>query len=158
MLVSLSHEKFDHSIRLINRIFSWLLPIGVDCSLYSTPHSSEHSRVESRCVCSVQSFCPGKIPLFQLLCCILYSVFCILLHHLLNTLHSGFESRCVEPSFRSVCQQPFISPVQCARCLLYHQCALFCENEQKLQSWQILMLMNNITALGVYLITNPAVS
>ena len=154
MLVSLSHEKFDHSIRLINRIFSWLLPIGVDCSLYSTPHSSEHSRVESRCLCTV--FLSWKDSTFST--SLLYSVFCILLHHLLNTLHSGFESRCVEPSFRSVCQQPFISPVQCARCLLYHQCALFCENEQKLQSWQILMLMNNITALGVYLITNPAVS
>ena len=154
MLVSLSHEKFDYSIRLINRIFSWLLPIGVDCSLYSTPHSSEHSRVESRCLCTV--FLSWKDSTFST--SLLYSVFCILLHHLLNTLHSGFESRCVEPSFRSVCQQPFISPVQCARCLLYHQYALFCENEQKLQSWQILMLMNNITALGVYLITNPAVS
>ena len=74
MLVSLSHEKFDHSIRLINRIFSWLLPIGVDCSLYSTPHSSEHSRVESRCLCTV--FLSWKDSTFST--SLLYSVFCIL--------------------------------------------------------------------------------
>ena len=136
MLVSLSHENFDHSIRLINRNFSRLLPIGVDCSLYSTPNSSKHSRLRAG-VCTV--FLSWKDSTFSTsllysVFSILYSVFCILLHHLLNTLHSGFESRCVEPSFRSVCQQPFISPVQCTRCLLYHQCALFCENEQKLQS------------------------
>ena len=74
MLVSLSHEKFDHSLRLINRNFSWLMPIGVDCSLYSTSHSSEHSRFESRCVCTV--FLSWKDSTFST--SLLYSVFSIL--------------------------------------------------------------------------------
>ena len=78
MLVSLSHEKFDHSIRLINKEISWLLPIGVDCILYSIPNSSEHSKFESRCLYSLSVLERFHFFNFFAVFCILYFVFCIL--------------------------------------------------------------------------------
>ena len=85
MLVSLSHENFDHSIRLINRNFSRLLPIGVDCSLYSTPNSSKHSRLRAG-VCTV--FLSWKDSTFST--SLLYSVFSIL-YSIFSILYSVFS-------------------------------------------------------------------